>query len=68
MVESDELVRKTTNDITDLEKEAEAVPCDHILGIVLDSLPYKGSNAVRSLELDNGTLVQYQTSFIDYKS
>ncbi|XXH02924.1 hypothetical protein Hte_009314 [Hypoxylon texense] len=56
---------KTSNNITDLAKEAEAVPCNYILGLVLDSLPYKESKAPRSLGLDDGAPVQYQTSFID---
>lgn len=64
MVESDKFARKTVDDIANLATEASAVPCDNILGLVLDILPYKESKT-RSLELDNRTLAQYQTPFID---
>ncbi|KAI1371834.1 glycoside hydrolase family 6 protein [Hypoxylon crocopeplum] len=55
---------KTAKDIQDLAKVANEVPCDNILGLVLDSLPYKGSHA-QNVHFDNATLVQYQVSYID---
>ncbi|KAI0377632.1 glycoside hydrolase family 6 protein [Hypomontagnella monticulosa] len=54
---------KTSKDVQNLAKVASAVPCDHIVGLVLDNLPYKGPG--QNGEFKNETLSQYQTSYID---
>ncbi|KAI0105872.1 glycoside hydrolase family 6 protein [Daldinia grandis] len=53
----------TDDDIKRLSTVASAVPCDEILGLVLNNLPYKESNS-KGVGLDQTTTAEYQ-SYID---
>ncbi|OTB02964.1 glycoside hydrolase family 6 protein [Hypoxylon sp. CI-4A] len=55
---------KTSDDIPNLAEIANTVPCDNILGLVLDGLPYKGPSA-QDEEIEDETLLARQTFYID---
>ncbi|RWA12840.1 hypothetical protein EKO27_g2244 [Xylaria grammica] len=57
---------KSVEDIQAISPVADEVPCDEILGLVLDNLPYKHARPDgSSSEYDAGTEDEYRTLFIE---
>jgi hypothetical protein len=55
--------RNSPDDIKAIPSEADGVPCDEILGLVLNSLPYKDAGS--SSGYDPDTAVTYHSLYIE---
>lgn len=68
MITSDNRRSKSPEDIQTIASVADEVPCDEILGLVLNNLPYKnaGSNEASTV-YDPATEDGYKSHFIERK-